>query len=303
MKYRITIIALSIGMLVAACGDVAVNVDESTYEPKLVLDAYIFPGNPVENIRIFRHYPLNTNLTLADLAVSDAAVFLLNTATGDSYPLVFNPLTFSFGSPDPTLIIDYDTEYQLNVDGTVAGQALSASAIAHTPKAGFQINEAASELGPLKYREKDMQNHEKNFRLNFNVSEGAASYIVSLIALDGSEETFIEDNPYGLELDMILDNGGDLNPFIYQSNWLDIQLAPGQTANMDILWTETWFYGKYRAILYAADINFKHYYLTHGNVQDIDGNLSAPKFYIDGDGIGVFAAAIVDTVYFEILPE
>ena len=72
---------------------------------------------------------------------------------------------------------------------------------------------------------------------------------------------------------------------------------------MEILWADTWFFGHYRAILYAGDINFKHYYLTHGNVQDIDGNLNEPKFHINGDGIGVFGSAAVDTVYFEILPE
>jgi len=38
-------------------------------------------------------------------------------------------------------------------------------------------------------------------------------------------------------------------------------------------------------------------------VQEIDGNLHEPAFHIEGDGIGVFGAAVADTAYFEIVRE
>jgi hypothetical protein len=54
-------------------------------------------------------------------------------------------------------------------------------------------------------------------------------------------------------------------------------------------------------IIYAADRNFRDFQITHELLQSIDGNYHEPAFHIDGDGIGVFGSAAVDTAYFEVL--
>ncbi len=114
-----------------------------------------------------------------------------------------------------------------------------------------------------------------------------------------SKSTFIEGNPYGIKKDD-LDNE-ILDRLKYEFKWAQAISDSAMIHKMEIPWIDTWFYGRYRAIFYAGDKNFKDYFLTHNRVQDIDGNLYEPKFYFEGDGIGVFGSAIADTVYFEVL--
>lgn len=64
-----------------------------------------------------------------------------------------------------------------------------------------------------------------------------------------------------------------------------------------------YFYTRYRIIIYAADRNFRDFQATHEVTQGADGNHHEPAFHIDGDGIGVFGSAVVDTAYFEVLRE
>ncbi len=74
----------------------------------------------------------------------------------------------------------------------------------------------------------------------------------------------------------------------------------GERSEIELEWFNFWFYGNYRVILYAADDQFTDYLLTHRQIQEIDGNLLEPRFYFEGDGVGVFAAAIPDTVRFYV---
>ena len=94
----------------------------------------------------------------------------------------------------------------------------------------------------------------------------------------------------------------DLNFFI---DWMqNLPADPAQEpviSRLKIRWIGLPFYGNYRGIFYAADQNFKDFFLTHSTVQDIDGNFHEPVLHIQGDGAGVFGAAVVDTVYFEVV--
>jgi hypothetical protein len=53
-------------------------------------------------------------------------------------------------------------------------------------------------------------------------------------------------------------------------------------------------------IVYAADENYRLFSLSYKNVQEFDGNFHEPKVTLQGDGIGVFASMIADTVYFKV---
>ena len=124
---------------------------------------------------------------------------------------------------------------------------------------------------------------------------------MSIVALDASLETFIEDNPFELEKEDLEDETDLFEQLKYESDWTQSSFESSDISWHEIFWFDTWFYGRYRAIMYAGDQNFKYYFTTHEDVQDIDGNLYEPKFNIDGDGIGVFGSFIADTVYFEII--
>ena len=64
---------------------------------------------------------------------------------------------------------------------------------------------------------------------------------------------------------------------------------------------DTWFYSSYTIIAYAGDSNFKNYFMTAPAVQEFDGNFHEPIQIFQGDGIGVFASAIRDTIKFTLV--
>ena len=73
------------------------------------------------------------------------------------------------------------------------------------------------------------------------------------------------------------------------------------TSTWEVGWFHLWFYTTYRIIGYAGDENLKNYFLTHGNVQEMDGNFHEPEFNIEGEGIGIFGSVIADTLEITIL--
>ena len=74
-----------------------------------------------------------------------------------------------------------------------------------------------------------------------------------------------------------------------------------QNQIQDINWLDTWFYGNYRVVMYAGDRNFKDYFITINQLQEMDGNYHEPKMYFEGDGIGIFGSFIADTVTFNLV--
>ena len=77
-------------------------------------------------------------------------------------------------------------------------------------------------------------------------------------------------------------------------------MTPG-VSTTEILSLYTYFYGNYRITLYAADKNLRGFSSTHEVLQGADGNFHEGAFYIDGDGIGVFGSALVDSIFIEVL--
>ena len=287
-----------LALLALDCGEVPVTIDEKTYEPKIVVDGYIFPGRPVNNIRIMRNYALTTEIRLDEILITDAKVTLSSPETGE-VTLVYNPATFSYHDAGSAVTVGYGKTYRLEVEASIDGVALYAAANTSTPSAGLSIDSAISSLGPVTYREKDTDGSVRKIEIVFDRSPDTDSYAGSLVALDASLDTFIEDNAFGLEKEIVAEFEF-LDELINQASWSQTRIGQGKSV-ITLEWWSIWFYGRYRFILYAADKNFSDYLLTHRNVMEFDGNLVEPKFHMEGDGIGVFGSAVADTVHFEIL--
>ena len=129
--------------------------------------------------------------------------------------------------------------------------------------------------------------------------------MLSIKALDASTSSYIYDNPF------TKNDSSDVRFFFRELvsayEWgQSLPTDPDQEpviSTQSIRWRALQFYGRYRAIIYAADENFKDFFLTHSTTQELDGNFHAPAFHIEGDGVGVFGSAIADTVFFEVLNE
>lgn len=281
-------------MMLAACGESNLSITEATYQPKIAMQGILIPGQ-LPQIKISRNFPVNVVIDPADIPIPNASV-TISDAAGVQHTLRYNPQTQAY---EAQFDVAYNTTYTLNVEAGIDGRTLHASATTTVPNAGFQILEERSRLGSMVYRQRDAQGNLINFDVVFERSPGTGYYLVSLVALDADTSKFIYDNPFR-EL-TAEDVFTDFEEYKYLYYWLqDRPLTPG-ISNTEILSLFTFFYSRYRVIIYAADRNFRDFQITHELLQNIDGNYHEPAFHIEGDGIGVFGSAVADTAYFEIL--
>lgn len=285
-------------IFLAGCTENLVEIGENTYSPKIVVEGYLFANQNVENIRITRNFPLNSSIQVSNLVLSNAVVSIKDIESGKDFILAFNPSTFAFEYKGDDLIINYGKEYQLNISAIVDGELLSASSITKVPQKGFKINRELSKFDPMFYREPDESGNPKSFVLNFTPSPGTKFYLLSLLALDASDKTFVYENPY-FEIKKE-DLNKEFDRYRLQANQLPNINSFGGNIEYEIPWLDLWFYGNHRLIIYAVDENYRLYFQTYRSVQEFDGNFHEPRLNFTGDGIGVFGSAIADTVYLTV---
>lgn len=297
MKYRKYLLIIITTAFLFSCGESTVEL-EQTYEPKIVVNAIIYPGQKVANISITRNVRLNTQPNPLTLFLNNASVSITDLLSGKVYNLTYNPTKFSYEYKGNDWLIDYDKSYQLFISTVIDGKALKASSVTKTPKKGFSIIDSETISGDIFYQERDKDNNVKEIPLKINLSQGTNFYPISLIALDASDTTFIYNNSY-VEVKRE-DVKKDLDRYKYIQRQIQNINPSASQFEFDINWISVWFYSRYRMVVYAADENFRLYNLTYRNVQEFDGNFHEPKINFQGDAIGVFGSMIADTVYFKV---
>lgn len=285
-------------IIFVSCTENLVEIGENTYSPKIVVEGYLFANQNVANIRVTRNFPLNSSIQVSNLILSNADVSIKEIESGREFRLTYNPQSFSFEYKGNDLTINYGREYQLNVSAYVDGKKLSASSTTKVPQKGFKINRELSKFDPMFYREPDESGNPKSFVLNFTPSPGTKFYLISLLALDASDKTFVYDNPY-FEIKKE-DLNKDFDRYRLQANQLPNINSFGGNIEYEIPWLDLWFYGNHRLVVYAVDENYRLYFQTYRSVQEFDGNFHEPRLNFTGDGIGVFGSAIADTVYLTV---
>jgi hypothetical protein len=300
-KFEYSSILILTILLLSSCGKTSVTIDERTYEPKIVINGYLYPEKPVSNIQITRNFPIGTTIDKNQIALGEAIVNLTDIETNIVYELTYNPNTFAYEYTEEDLEIDYGKSYRLNISANIDNSDLQASSTTTVPEKGLEIDRDNSIFGDLFYRETDENGKLITPQVAYKQSENSAFYLLSISALDADIHTFIYENPFGLDIKDVLENDGKIENFQYQARWTRPENQNGGFSIMEISWFQIWFYSPYRLVLYAGDENFYHFYNTHRNVQNIDGNLHEPIFHIDGDGIGVFGSAVIDTLSLNIL--
>jgi len=301
---RTSYILLPFTLLLMACGQGVVQVDQRNYEPKIVIEGYLYPGQAVTDIRISRNFPLNTPISRDELPLGGAEVQLTDESAGNTYTLSYDSSARAFYLPDSTFLIHYDQSYSLHVRASVDGQSLIAGSQTHTPLPGFAIDKQKSTAG-MSYLKKDSLGQLQKPRIYYSRSPQTDFYAFSIVALNGDLDHFIypPKNPFVFPSWTTQDIKDNLDTFIHRQTIVLNAPLNGGTAERELEWFNFMFYGRYRIIGYATDENFKDYFLTYQRVVEMDGNLHEPVFHISGDGIGVFASAISDTAYLEITAE
>ena len=265
---------------------------------------FLLPHHDV-NVLVTRSFSLNpeTRINKFTLLIEDAEVTLTDISNDQSYILAYKPETLQYEYEGDDLDIGHGLTYRIDVAATLDGEALQVSSTTTVPQAGFEVVDSASALGPLRYRERDENGEVKQFEIAFKRSVDIDFYVISISALDASPATFVYDNPF------VDHDSSDVNFFFddlvtafewSQSLPTDPEQEPAISTQV-IQWRQLLFRSRYRAIVYAADENFKGFFLTHSTLQEIDGNFHEPDFRIEGDGLGVFGSAIADTVFFDVI--
>jgi len=300
-NFGINFIIILTALILLSCGKTSVTIDERTYKPKIVIIAYLYPEKPISNIQITRNFPVGTTIDKSNITLSGANVVLTDIGSSAAYELTYNPVTFAFEYTKDDLEIDYGHSYRLDVSATIDGSDLMASSTTTVPDAGLEIDRENSVFGDLFYRETDESGKLITPQVAYKQSNNSDFFLLSVSALDASIETFIYENPFGFDIKDALEDEAKIENFQYSARWTSPENQNGGLSIIEISWFQLWFYSPYRLVLYAGDANFYHFFATHRSVQSVDGNLHEPLFHIDGDGIGVFGSAVIDTLSLNIL--
>jgi hypothetical protein len=297
MKIKSLLIIFVLVMLISGCGEGVVNIDDGTYNPKIVMHGILIPGYYAE-VHFARNFPLKTSVRLDETVLADAQAKIID-ESGAEFNLTLNRNTGHYQSHE--LIPEYGKTYTLEVSATIDGQPLFARSTTTVPQAGLEIIEEKSVLDSMTYRQRDENDNIIDFELTINRSDSTDFYAASVFALNADTTTFIYDNPFG-DPDAA-DVQDDLYDFQQNYTWIqDTPLGPGESI-IPLFYFFTWFYGDYRVIVYAGDRNLKEFVISNDMVQEIDGNFHEPAFHIEGDGIGVFGSAVTDTAFFYVKRE
>lgn len=282
------IVAFTMGMILSACGDPMIEVPEDQYEPKIVMEAFIYPGETVKDIKISRNFRINQEIDSDNLILLPDANQV--EVSINDIPLEFDPTEKTWFNN--SILVESEKTYTINIKATIEGLRLQATSTTTVPSAGFQVIE--ENLGVVKYP--------TPLFFNFKPTQGCEIYLWATMADSASLDNFIYDNIYFPDIDREdLEKG--FNGFRFQQQFMiNVDANLDGNVTKELLGLDTWFYSTYTVFFYAGDKNFKDYQMTAKRSQQFDGNFVEPLLNIEGDGIGVFASALKDTMYFEIIP-
>jgi len=284
-----------------SCGKGVVEINEKNYQPKIVIEGYLYPHKAVQRLKITRNFPLDTPIRRDELPLAQAVVTLIDLKNTNSYSLAFDPLSKTFFTAKNRPFIEYGNSYQLNVTAHIDGRTLQAQAVTRVPLAGFDIvPEGTSDS--LFYLQHDASGNLLKPHITFKISPRTNFYGFSIAALDTLQQNFIfpPSNPFlPLKFGKKQYTERFTNLIYSRDQIFDILPESGQMRR-DLEWFHFMFYGRYRVVAYAGDDNMKDYYFTFKMVTEMDGNLHEPVMHIQGDGIGIFGSAIADTLFLKI---
>ncbi|MBI2418145.1 MAG: DUF4249 family protein, partial [Ignavibacteriales bacterium] len=191
-KYIITIVTAVLGWVFTGCGDPAVDVTSSThYEPKIVIEAFLYANEPVAKIRITRNYQIGAQVNPNTMSLTPGANNASVTINGT--PLLYDAVGQVYYNN--SIVIEYGKTYTLHVSAAIDGKQLSAGSVTTVPEAGFRMLNNKN-LGALKYLEDSVV-------VNFMPSNNAGIYVFTTTAMQASVASYIMDNPYETKVDTV----------------------------------------------------------------------------------------------------
>jgi len=287
MKTFEAIIIVFLILVLAGCGKNHINLNNAPYDPKISVEAYLYPGQTVSDIKLMRNVPLDSSVNTSGLYLTPSGNGVVATINGTA--LTFDPQTQTYYNNQ--MVIDYNKSYTLEVYATIDGTQLHTTSTTVTPQKGFAV--VNTNPGSFSYGD--------SIAINYLPSPGTGFYAFSIVPDTANTYNFIyNNNSLRKKLDSS-DVATNLNQYEFRYATVNnINSYANLTYTYYVNSRNTLFYSTYTVVAYACDENAKDYILTSPNVQEVDGNFHEPVETFQGDGIGVFGSAIADTVKFEI---
>lgn len=295
------LLAVSLMIALYGCGEGEFAVSNTSYEPRLVIEGLLVPGERVENIRITRNFRVDAQIQANALVPADIKATLTDEESGRAYALsmrdaaLVDDRLFYYEGDD--LEIEHGQSYTLQVQATVEGQKLEARATTTVPARGFRI--AGVNREQMTYRPLDERGEPINFSVEIERSPSSRFYLMTVRPVVATSANFVYDNPFTEQKPSEVEE--DIDDFSFDWDWIQNTPRGAGKSTIEVFWFFLWFYGEHEVVVYAADSNYASFIQTHGEVQEADGNFHEPKFAIQGDGIGYFGSALVDSVRLRVL--
>ncbi len=280
--------AFMLMIMIFGCGKPGVNLNSSSYDPKITVEGFLYPGQPVSDIKLMRNFPLGNSISQSDLYLTPSGNNVNASINGTA--LSFDPLTQTYFNNQ--IMIGYGKSYTLEVYATIDGVQLHTTSTTLTPLKGFSV--INKNLGNFSYGD--------SITINFQTSPGTVFYSFSFVPDSASPNNFIYNNNGERKKLSASDVANNLNQYKFRyGNVNNVDSYSSAEQSYSVTSRSTWFYSSYTVVAYACDENMKDYLLTAPNVQEVNGNFHEPIETFQGDGIGVFGSSVTDTVRFAIV--
>lgn len=255
--------------------------DETPIEDNYVVEAFLFQGEKVDDIKIKETKLWNSDDT-TDVIIDNASIKLY--ANGDEYDLSFDNINHSYVLEEDIDIISGNT-YGIKVDFN--NRVATAETIVPTKPVGLRISNNKIVVPPLKLSPalpNILADLFQNARTNIMWDNPKNEYHYLTIKYVGNQDDpiFTEDFP------------GAIGDFF--SNF-SLQSAPSQDELYNVICMSLKNYGKYMVTLYK--INDDYVKLFESEVQDGTELNEPPSNIINA--FGIFTAFASDTTSFEIV--
>ena len=129
MKKLWVSIAAALALMLAGCGKSGVNVDNAPYQPKIVVEGYLYCGETVSNIRLMRNFPIGAQVDTNRLNLTPLGNDVKASINGVA--LSFDPATQTYYASQ--ISINYGETYTLDVSASVGGSQLHTTSTTTTP--------------------------------------------------------------------------------------------------------------------------------------------------------------------------
>jgi hypothetical protein len=276
MKKIKSIIYLALALFTVSCTNDSIT--ESENQNNLVVEAFLYAGEPVTDIRLCNTISLASNDTLSP-PVNDASVWL--SKNGKSYQLVSDPARAGYYKYNGTdLSIEPENNFSLRI--YYHGKEISATTIVPPVPKEVSISKSTLTLtsptgfpgGPGGFGAQDTN----SIYVKWSNPDSTLYYVV-VENLEASPIEISSGNfPGGMNI------------------MRRMTFPPIPSSEFVIARRNLTYYGKHRAIVYKVNQEYADLYESRN--QD-SRNLNEPLTNIK-NGLGVFSAFASDTVYFKI---